>query len=108
MLGTKQLHLGMEPNFTPAKKAYPAFRVDDLDLLKEKLVTAGFPIIGDVLVRRSSHLVAIISLVPDDPCSPHQYKRRLLGLPDQPLQWLEASKQTLSPLPLSMNLQQCR
>jgi catechol 2,3-dioxygenase-like lactoylglutathione lyase family enzyme len=47
MLGTKQLHLGVEPNFIPAKKAHPAFRVHDFDLLKEKLVTAGFPIIDD-------------------------------------------------------------
>jgi catechol 2,3-dioxygenase-like lactoylglutathione lyase family enzyme len=46
-LGTKQLHLGVESNFTPAKKAHPAFRVDDLDFLKEKLVTAGFPITYD-------------------------------------------------------------
>ncbi len=46
-LGTKQLHLGVEPNFTPAKKAHPAFLVDDLDHLKEKLVAAGFPIIDD-------------------------------------------------------------
>lgn len=47
MLGPRQLHLGVESNFTPAKKAHPAFRAHDLDLLKEKLVTAGYPIFYD-------------------------------------------------------------
>ena len=37
-----QLHLGVEPDFRPARKAHPAFMVDDLDLLITKAQNAGF------------------------------------------------------------------
>ena len=47
VLGTKQLHLGVESNFTPAKKAHPAFRVHDLAHLRDKLIAAGFPVFND-------------------------------------------------------------
>jgi len=36
-----QLHLGIEPNFHPARKAHPAFIVDDLNLLITKVQNAG-------------------------------------------------------------------
>jgi len=36
-----QLHLGIEPNFHPARKAHPAFIVDDLNLLITKAQNAG-------------------------------------------------------------------
>ena len=39
--GTTQLHLGVEPDFRPARKAHPAFVVDDLDALLQKIQTAG-------------------------------------------------------------------
>jgi catechol 2,3-dioxygenase-like lactoylglutathione lyase family enzyme len=39
--GTAVLHLGVEEPFSPARKAHPAFVVDDLDELQERLATAG-------------------------------------------------------------------
>ena len=40
--GTVQLHLGVEADFRPARKAHPAFLVDDLDELFAKVQSAGF------------------------------------------------------------------
>jgi len=40
--GSVQLHLGVEADFRPAQKAHPAFVVDDLDGLIEKVQSAGF------------------------------------------------------------------
>ena len=40
--GTVQLHLGVEADFRPARKAHPALVVDDLDGLIAKLRSAGF------------------------------------------------------------------
>lgn len=40
--GTAQLHLGVEANFQPARKAHPAFIVDNLDELISKIQSAGF------------------------------------------------------------------
>ncbi len=37
-----QLHLGIEPNFQSARKAHPAFIVDDLSLFIAKAESAGF------------------------------------------------------------------
>ena len=37
-----QLHLGIEPNFHPARKAHPAFIVDDLNSFIAKSESAGF------------------------------------------------------------------
>ncbi len=39
--GSVRVHLGVEENFRPAKKAHPAFLVDDLDLLVTRLNEAG-------------------------------------------------------------------
>ncbi len=39
-----QLHLGVEHNFQPARKAHPAFTVDDLDSLIAKVQNAGYDI----------------------------------------------------------------
>lgn len=41
-LGTQQLHLGVEADFRPARKAHPAFLVRDLALLRGRLTEAGF------------------------------------------------------------------
>jgi catechol 2,3-dioxygenase-like lactoylglutathione lyase family enzyme len=41
-LGTQQLHLGVEGDFRPAKKAHPAFLVRDLAGLRARLEQAGF------------------------------------------------------------------
>lgn len=35
--GDQQLHIGVEREFQPAKKAHPAFAVSDLALLRERL-----------------------------------------------------------------------
>src|SRR3990170_5026616 len=40
--GTVELHLGVEADFRPARKAHPAFVVDDLDGLIAKVQSAGF------------------------------------------------------------------
>lgn len=39
--GPLKVHLGVDPAFVPARKAHPAFVVDDLDALVEKLARAG-------------------------------------------------------------------
>jgi catechol 2,3-dioxygenase-like lactoylglutathione lyase family enzyme len=41
-LGSQQLHLGIEADFHPARKAHPAFLVHDLAALRERLTQAGF------------------------------------------------------------------
>ena len=46
-LGAHQLHLGIETPFSPAKKAHPAFRVEDLDVLAKRLEQAGFSLTWD-------------------------------------------------------------
>ena len=42
--GTVQLHLGVETDFRPARKAHPAFVVNDLDSLITNVQSAGFEI----------------------------------------------------------------
>ena len=39
--GPAVLHLGVEEPFAPARKAHPAFLVDDLDALRDALEAAG-------------------------------------------------------------------
>ena len=45
--GELKVHLGVEMNFIPARKAHPAFIVDDLAGLTSALTAAGFPISHD-------------------------------------------------------------
>ena len=40
--GALELHLGVEDDFRPARKAHPAFIVSDLDLLIAKVQEAGY------------------------------------------------------------------
>lgn len=40
--GSVQLHLGVEADFRPARKAHPAFLVENLDLLIAAIQTAGY------------------------------------------------------------------
>lgn len=40
-LGDRQLHIGVEKDFRPAKKAHPAFAVEDADGLFTRLTAAG-------------------------------------------------------------------
>jgi len=39
--GAQQLHVGVEADFAPARKAHPGFVVDDLEALRERLREAG-------------------------------------------------------------------
>ena len=45
--GTLSLHLGVDPDFVPARKAHPALLVDDLSALETRLVAAGHPVTPD-------------------------------------------------------------
>jgi catechol 2,3-dioxygenase-like lactoylglutathione lyase family enzyme len=45
--GDRQLHIGVERNFAPAKKAHPAFAVTDLDELRQALAARGVAVIDD-------------------------------------------------------------
>lgn len=42
--GSVQLHLGVEKDFRPARKAHPAFLVDDIDALLKQVQQAGYEI----------------------------------------------------------------
>lgn len=39
-----EVHVGVEDPFAPARKAHPAFVVDDLDVAAERLRAAGFDV----------------------------------------------------------------
>lgn len=43
--GAAEVHLGVEPDFEPARKAHPALRVDNLDVLAIRCEAAGFEIL---------------------------------------------------------------
>ena len=45
--GELKIHLGVEKNFVPARKAHPAFIVDDLTALEATLKKAGYPVAYD-------------------------------------------------------------
>ena len=45
--GELKVHLGVEANFQPARKAHPAFIVDDLPALEAALRAAGVAVKGD-------------------------------------------------------------
>ena len=39
-----EVHIGVEPGFSPARKAHPAFLVEDLDATVARLAERGFPV----------------------------------------------------------------
>jgi catechol 2,3-dioxygenase-like lactoylglutathione lyase family enzyme len=41
------VHVGVEEGFAPARKAHPAFLVDDIDALAVRAQEAGFPVTWD-------------------------------------------------------------
>ncbi len=41
--GAQQLHVGVDPDFRPARKAHPAFRVRDFDAVRSRFEQAGIP-----------------------------------------------------------------
>ncbi|WP_421722818.1 VOC family protein [Bauldia sp.] len=42
--GGQQLHLGVEQDFRPARKAHPAFRVDNIDSTAKRIAEAGYDV----------------------------------------------------------------
>jgi catechol 2,3-dioxygenase-like lactoylglutathione lyase family enzyme len=56
------LHLGVEEPFHPARKAHPAFIVDDLDRLHRRLVAAGHP-----CIRRDDEIPGVQRFHTSDP-----------------------------------------
>jgi catechol 2,3-dioxygenase-like lactoylglutathione lyase family enzyme len=47
--GQQQLHIGVDPAFTPARKAHPAFKLDpdELAATAQRLMSAGVEIVWD-------------------------------------------------------------
>lgn len=45
--GDLKVHLGVEADFSPARKAHPAFIVDDLQNLVQRLRGAGHKVVAD-------------------------------------------------------------
>jgi len=45
--GALKVHLGIEADFVPARKAHPAFEVDDLEALISHLKQAGYTLTAD-------------------------------------------------------------
>ncbi|MGW0766537.1 glyoxalase [Streptomyces sp. NPDC002676] len=45
--GFVQLHLGIEPAFSPAKKAHPGLRVRDIETFATRVAASGAPVIWD-------------------------------------------------------------
>ena len=50
--GALKVHLGVEDEFRPAKKAHPAFLVDDLTGLRKTLELAGCQVVEDEPLER--------------------------------------------------------
>jgi catechol 2,3-dioxygenase-like lactoylglutathione lyase family enzyme len=59
--GALKVHLGVEADFRPARKAHPAFIVEDLAALAATLTTAGHP------VRTDEPLAGYTRVYVDDP-----------------------------------------
>ncbi len=59
--GQVKVHLGVEADFHPARKAHPAFVVDDLRALAAAIHAAGFRIVADLPLAGDARLCA------DDP-----------------------------------------
>ncbi len=51
-----EVHVGVEEPFAPARKAHPAFVVDDLDGLAERLAKFGCPVTWEAPLRGYSRL----------------------------------------------------
>jgi catechol 2,3-dioxygenase-like lactoylglutathione lyase family enzyme len=60
-VGAQQLHVGVESEFAPARKAHPAFAVDDLDVLAARLAAAGVEVLWD------DELLGLRRFYADDP-----------------------------------------
>lgn len=51
--GNYQIHIGIEEPFYPAKKAHPAFEIENIEELKKHLVTNGIDVIEDDKLPRA-------------------------------------------------------
>jgi catechol 2,3-dioxygenase-like lactoylglutathione lyase family enzyme len=60
--GTAELHLGVEADFRPARRAHPGLLVDDLDEIMARLADAGHSVRPDDLLPRYRRCYV------DDPC----------------------------------------
>jgi catechol 2,3-dioxygenase-like lactoylglutathione lyase family enzyme len=49
--GSAQVHLGVEPEFRPARKAHPALLVNDLDAMIARCAAAGYPTEADAPIE---------------------------------------------------------
>ena len=45
--GNHQLHIGIDPDFKPAKKAHPAIHVVNIEKLKERIISSGIEVRDD-------------------------------------------------------------
>jgi len=45
--GSQQIHIGVERQFAPGRKAHPAFLVSGLDELRCRLLASGIPVTDD-------------------------------------------------------------
>jgi catechol 2,3-dioxygenase-like lactoylglutathione lyase family enzyme len=50
-VGALQLHLGVEAEFKPAKKAHSAFRVKNYEALQKQLIANGFTVTSDDMLK---------------------------------------------------------
>ena len=55
---TVQVHLGVEVAFRPAKKAHPAFLVEDLESVRQRLVDANVEVVDDRPLPRYNRFYA--------------------------------------------------
>jgi catechol 2,3-dioxygenase-like lactoylglutathione lyase family enzyme len=46
-VGEHELHIGVEPDFAPARKAHPGFRADGYDEVRQRLLSAGTEVTDD-------------------------------------------------------------
>ncbi len=51
----QELHVGVEQEFTPARKAHPGFRADDLDVLAERIGDVTWADPAEIPGRRRFH-----------------------------------------------------
>lgn len=59
--GSQQVHIGVERDFRPARKAHPAFQVADLEVLRERLRSQ------DVKITEDDALPGVRRFYADDP-----------------------------------------
>ena len=56
--GPLQIHLGVEPDFRPARKAHPAILVSDVNALIARLRMAGVEVLDDVQIEGYQRIFA--------------------------------------------------